>query len=74
MKEYKILREQEEPGRIGAYEKLAMSITEYAEAGWTVRSFGASHACCGERQPYYASTVFYALMEREKASSKDGEA
>jgi hypothetical protein len=65
MKEYRILREIENP-RMGPnnHQLLEQKMNELARDGWVVTSFGVSHVVAGAGPVVTSSAWFCALMER----------
>ena len=66
MKEYRILREIENP-RLGPnnHKLLENQINELAKDGWSVSSLSVTHAMSGAGAMLSQNTWFCALMERE---------
>ena len=70
MKEYRILREIENP-RLGPnnHELLEKRMNDLARDGWVVSSFGVSHVTTATGPVTSSSAWFCALMERETNAS-----
>lgn len=70
MKEYRILREVENP-RVGPNNRrlLEDQINELARDGWVVSSFSVSHETTGTGPVRSSSTWYCALLERETKAS-----
>lgn len=66
MKEYRILREIENP-RMGPnnHRLLEERINELAREGWAVSSFSVSHSPAAAGLMFSSNTYYCALLERE---------
>ena len=65
LKEYKILREIENPSDQNSRERLEAKMNELVKLGWSLATFGASVGAAGADQPYWSTAIFYALMQRD---------